>query len=42
MKKGKKTPKETANIFEAIIKASVSGNPKPKPKNKKAEKKNKS
>lgn len=28
----KKTPKQAANIFESIIKASVSGNPKPKAK----------
>jgi len=28
----KKTPKEASNLFEKIIKASVSGNPKPKEK----------
>ena len=28
----KKTPKEAANLFEKIIKASVKGNPKPKEK----------
>ena len=35
----KKTPKETANIFDAMTKAMVAGNPKPnkkaKPKTKK-------
>jgi hypothetical protein len=31
----KKKPKEAINLFEAIIKASVKGNPKPKPKKKK-------
>ena len=35
MSKKKKTPKDAANIFESIIKASVKGNPKPKPKKKK-------
>jgi hypothetical protein len=30
----KKTPKQGTDLFEAIIKASVSGNPKPKPKKK--------
>lgn len=30
-----KKPKEAATIFQNIIKASVSGNPKPKPKKKK-------
>ena len=30
-----KSPKEAANVFESIIKASVEGNPKPKPKKKK-------
>jgi len=28
----KKKPKEAANIFERIMKASVAGNPKPKKK----------
>lgn len=27
-----KTPKEAAKLFEGIVKAAVSGNPKPKPK----------
>lgn len=30
-----KSPKQAAKTFEAIIKASVSGNPKPKEKKKK-------
>ena len=30
----KKTPKETAEIFNAMVNASVSGNPKPKRKKK--------
>lgn len=34
MKEDKRTPKETAKIFEAMVTASVSGNPKPKPKKK--------
>jgi hypothetical protein len=29
-----KSPKQTANIFEAMTKAMVKGNPKPKPKKK--------
>jgi hypothetical protein len=28
----KKTPKEAAKLFDALIKAGVSGNPKPKAK----------
>lgn len=36
MSKKKKTPKQAANVFESIIKASVSGNPKPKAKKKKS------
>jgi hypothetical protein len=31
----KKKPKEAAQLFENIMKASVKGNPKPKPKKKK-------
>jgi hypothetical protein len=38
MQKDKKSPKETASIFKAIIKASVSGNPKPKKKAKRTNK----
>jgi hypothetical protein len=34
--KDKNSPKKTASIFESIIKASVSGNPKPKDKKKKS------
>jgi len=30
----KKSPKETATIFNALLKASVKGNPKPKAKSK--------
>jgi hypothetical protein len=30
----KKTPKEASKLFFDILKASVSGNPKPKPKKK--------
>ncbi len=33
-KKTENSPKEAAKIFDAIIKASVSGNPKPKAKKK--------
>ena len=36
-----KTPKQAANIFESIIKASVKGNPKPKEKAKAKKKKRK-
>ena len=32
MSKDKKTPKETASIFDAMTKAMVKGNPKPKVK----------
>lgn len=38
MAKDKKTPKEASELFHALIKASVAGNPKPKPKKKKAAK----
>lgn len=31
----KKTPKEASDLFHSIMKASVSGNPKPKPQVKK-------
>ena len=34
MSKDKKTPQETAIIFDAMVKAMVSGNPKPKTKKK--------
>jgi hypothetical protein len=37
----KKSPKEAANIFEKIMKASVKGNPKPKDKLKPVKKKGK-
>lgn len=36
--KDKKSPKETAAIFEAMAKAMVKGNPKPKKKRKKPKK----
>ena len=39
MKKEKKTPKQASDIFEKIMKASVSGNPKPKIKEKSKKKK---
>jgi len=38
MAKKTKTKQEASNIFEAIIKASVKGNPKPLPKQKKNKK----
>lgn len=34
----KKSPKETAKLFEALTKAMVSGNPKPKVKQKRKRK----
>lgn len=39
IKAAKKSPKEASELFHNIMKASVSGNPKPKPK-KKTQKKN--
>jgi len=40
MAKAKKSAKESSNTFHNIMKASVSGNPKPAPKKKAAKNKN--
>ncbi len=38
MTKDKKSPEETASVFNSMVKASVSGNPKPKKKRTKKDK----